>query len=139
MHASLRIDAVQRNGNLHIRLHGHFSPQAAVDVTATIAQGYQGRGNIFIHTAEVTTVEAQTRQILADQIERLGLPREHLYLTGSKGLDVCPEKIRVIVYEKREQGRCGRCRGCGCRERHPGLHGPAFLPEANAQVAGSAK
>ena len=138
MPASHRIDVAHRNGNLHIRLHGHFSPQAAVDVTTTIAQGYQGRGNIFIHTAEVTSVAAQTRQILADQIKRLALPREHLYLTGPKGLDVCPEKIRVIVYEKREQGSCGHCRGRGCRDRHPGLKGPAFLPVANAQVAGSA-
>lgn len=118
MHASHRIDTAHRNGNLHIRIHGHFSWQAAMDVTTTIAQDYQGRGNIFIHTAEVTSVAAQSRQILADQIERLALPRENLYLTGLKGLDIGPEKIRVIVYEKRKKGCCGRCRDCGCRERH---------------------
>lgn len=119
MQASHRIDAAHRNGNLHIRLHGHFSPQAAADVTATIAQDYHGRGNIFIHTAEVTSVAAQSRQILADQIERLALPRENLYLTGPKGLDIGPEKIRVIVYEKRKKGCCGRCHDCGGRERQP--------------------
>nr|WP_321467502.1 hypothetical protein [uncultured Desulfobulbus sp.] len=110
------IQADQRNGNLHIKLDGHFSAEIALQLTSTIASTYSGRGNIFIHTAQVTTIAPDSRTALADQINILGLPQEKMYMTGIKGLDISPDKGRVIVYEKRKKGCCGRCKNCTCHD-----------------------
>lgn len=112
------VDAAYRNGNLHINLNGPFSPATAEEVSGAIAMFYEGRGNIFIHTANVTTVEPSSKCALADQLKGLGLPCERLYLTGTKGLDLSPDNIRVIVYEKKKKGCCGRCKDCGCSSEH---------------------
>ena len=50
------IHADQRNGNLHLNLHGDFTTETALRLTSTIARTYSGRGNIFIHTAQVAAV-----------------------------------------------------------------------------------
>ncbi len=118
MESATQIQAIQRNGNLHIDLHGQFTPETAVELTATITQAYQGKGNIFIHTAQVTTIAPESRCAFADHLSLSGLPREHLYLTGVKGLDISPDKGRVIVYEKREKGCCGRCKNCKCDSKN---------------------
>ena len=112
------IQANQRNGNLHINLDGHFSQEIALELSSTIAQSYSGRGNIFIHTAKVTTIAPESRSTLADQINILGLPQERMYMTGIKGLDISPDKGRVIVYEKRKKGCCGKCRNCHCLDKN---------------------
>ena len=111
------IQADQRNGNLHINLDGHFSPEMALQLTTTIASRYSGQGNIFIHTAKVTTIAPESRTALADQISILGLPQEKMYMTGIKGLDISPDQGRVIVYEKRKKGCCGKCRNCHCHNK----------------------
>ncbi|WP_157469941.1 hypothetical protein [Desulfobulbus elongatus] len=112
------VDAAYRNGNLHINLNGPFSSETAVELSSTIAMFYEGRGNIFIHTANVTSVEPTSKSVLADHIKHLGLPCERLYMTGTKGLDMSPDNIRVIVYEKKKKGCCGRCKDCGCNSEH---------------------
>jgi len=111
------LQADQRNGNLHINLDGHFSTEIALQLSSTIARVYSGRGNIFIHTAQVTTIAPESRKTLSDQISLLGLPREKMYMTGIKGLDISPDKGRVIVYEKRKKGSCGKCRNCRCQDK----------------------
>jgi len=108
----------QRNGNLHINIDGHFSSEIALQLSNTIARSYSGRGNIFIHTAKVTTIAPESRTILANQIITLGLPHEKMYMTGIKGLDISPDKGRVIVYEKRQKGSCGKCRNCHCHDKN---------------------
>lgn len=111
------IQADQRNGNLHINLDGLFTEETALQLTSTIAHSYSGKGNIFIHTAKVTAIAPESRSTFADQISILGLPQEKMYLTGVKGLDLSPDKMRVIVYEKRKKGCCGKCRNCTCHEK----------------------
>lgn len=62
MESQTQIQAVHRNGNLHVNLHGHFTPHR--------------------HPP--------------------GLPRNNVYLTGSKKLDISPDKAKEIVYEKKK-------------------------------------
>lgn len=112
------IHADHRNGNLHVNLHGDFTAETAVHLTSTIARAYTGKGNIFIHTAQVTAIAPESRHTLSEQISVLGLPQEKMYLTGIKGLDISPDKGRVIVYEKRQKGCCGKCRDCNCHDKH---------------------
>ncbi|MBM9614136.1 hypothetical protein JWJ90_07525 [Desulfobulbus rhabdoformis] len=111
------IEANQRNGNLHINLDGHFSAEVAFELTSTIAKSYNGKGNIFVHTAKVTTIAPESRTTLSDQITMLGLPAEKMYMTGVKGLDISPDKGKVIVYEKRKKGCCGKCKNCSCHSK----------------------
>lgn len=113
---SQAIHADHRNGNLHVNLHGQFTKETAVRLTNTIARTYSGKGNIFIHTARVTIIDPESRHAVADQISVLGLPQEKMYLTGIKGLDISPDKGRVIVYEKKKKGCCGKCKGCKCHD-----------------------
>jgi hypothetical protein len=110
------VDAAYRNGNLHINLNGHVSPATAVELSSAIAMFYEGKGNVFIHTANVTSIEPTSKSVLADHIKQLGLPCERLYLTGMKGLDLGPDNIKVIVYEKKKEGCCGKCKNCKCHQ-----------------------
>lgn len=112
------VDAAYRNGNLHINLNGHFSSAIAIELTSTIATVYEGKGNVFIHTANVTSIEEPSKNVLADHIKFLGLPCERMYLTGEKGLDISPDNIKVIVYKKKKKGCCGRCQNCTCHKEH---------------------
>jgi len=116
METGTQILATNRNGNLHVNLHGHFTPETAAELTSTIAHTYQGKGNIFIHTAHITDIAPESKQVFTDHINLLGLPRENMYLTGIKGLDISPDQGRVIVYEKKKAGCCGRCRNCKCHD-----------------------
>jgi hypothetical protein len=109
-----KVDAAYRNGNLHINLNGHFSSATAVELSSTIAMFYEGKGNVFIHTANVTSIEPLSKGVLADHFKMMNLPCERMYLTGNKGLDISPDNIKVIVYEKKKKGCCGRCKDCGC-------------------------
>lgn len=118
MHYEQSVDAAYRNGNLHIRLNGHVSPAIAAELSSAIALFYEGKGNVFIHTANVTSIEPTSKSVLADHIKQLGLPCERLYLTGTKGLDLSPDNIKVIVYEKKKKGCCGKCKECGCKKEH---------------------
>ena len=108
------VDAAYRNGNLHIRLNGHVSPAIAAELTNAIAMLYEGKGNVFIHTANVTSIEPTSRSVLADHIKQLSLPSERLYLTDTKRLNLGPDNSKVIIYEKKKKGCCGKCKDCGC-------------------------
>jgi len=118
MEFSSPIQASHRNGNLHVDLHGHFTPEIAVQLITTLCHTYQGKGNIFIHTDHLATIAPESRHIFADQISRSGLPQEYLYLTGIKGLDISPDKGRVIVAPKSAKGCCGRCQDCKGKHHH---------------------
>lgn len=118
METETQILATNRNGNLHVNLHGQFTPETAAELTSTIAHTYQGKGNIFIHTAHVTDIEPESKRVFSEHVNLLGLPRENMYLTGIKGLDISPDQFRVIVYEKKKAGCCGRCRNCKCHDEN---------------------
>jgi hypothetical protein len=104
-----------RKGNVHVDLLGHFTAEMAADVTSLISEAYRGKGNIFVHTAEILSVSPGLKQIFAQYLETSGLPQANLYLTGNKGLEFSPDNIKVIVYEKKKNGCGGRCKDCKCR------------------------
>jgi hypothetical protein len=104
-----------RKGNVHVDLLGHFTAEMAADVTSLISDVYCGKGNIFVHTAEILSVAPDLKHIFAQYIETSGLPQANLYLTGSKGLEFSPDNIKVIVYKKKKKGCGGRCKDCKCQ------------------------
>lgn len=110
------IEANQRNGNLHINLDGQFTIETALQLTMTLTQSYQGRGNIFIHTDSITDIDPDSRQTLTDLMGMATLPRQNIYWIGAKGLDLGTDATKVIVPPKKKQGGCGRCQNCRCHE-----------------------
>lgn len=116
------IQADQRNGNLHIKLSGQFTTETAHRLTSIMNQQYQGRGNIFIHTEEITDVTPESRQAFGDLVGEAVLPREKIYMIGSKGLEICPDASKVILHDKKKHTCCGRCKNCRCHQGHGHSH-----------------
>ena len=112
--AAINMD--QRNGDLHIKIEGMFSTDTAAQLTMVMAKSYSGEGNIFIHTAKITDVEPDSKHAFNNLLGLTGLPKENVYLTGEKGLDIIHDTGKVIVYKKRTRGHggCGKCKNCSC-------------------------
>ena len=113
-----QIQTILRKGNLHVDLQGHFSATTADELTSTIARAYRGKGNIFIHTAGLVSLTPDAKHAFCHCLGSSGLPRDNVYLTGRMGLDISPDGNKVIVYEKKKTGCCGRCRDCKCHEKN---------------------
>jgi len=113
------INTDQRNGNLHIKVEGMFSPDTAAQLTMVMAKSYLGKGNIFIHTARITGVEPNSKHTFNNLLGLTGLPKENVYLTGEKGLDISHDTGKVIVYKKKKTGHggCGKCKNCSCHTK----------------------
>ena len=119
MKITTQINADQRNGNLHINLAGLFTPETAARLTTVMAKTYRGKGNIFIHTGKVTSVAPDSRYAFNNLLGMSGLPRDNVYLTGEKGLDISHDVTRVIAHKKKKHGHggCGKCKNCTCHTR----------------------
>ena len=116
------INVDQRNGNMHINLSGRFTAETAQQLTSAMRQQYLGRGNIFIHTENVTDVVPDSRQTFGNLVGEAVLPQERIYMIGSKGLEICPDASKVILHDKKMHTCCGRCKKCRCRQGHGHSH-----------------
>lgn len=110
------IESDKRKGNLHISLGGEFSHDTAMAVTYHIANKYSGKGNIFIHTKNITEIAPRSQVIFNYMVDILDLPKEKIYLMGEKGKDICHDKGRVIITPEKKHGSgcCGKCKNCTC-------------------------
>lgn len=115
----MKIDTDQRNGNLHIKLNGSFNQDTAAKLTMVMMRAYQGKGNIFIHTDKISTVEPESKCAFNDLIGLSNLPEKCIYMMGEKGLAICPDSGKVIVHKKRQHshGGCGKCKNCSCGKK----------------------
>jgi hypothetical protein len=114
------INTDQRNGNLHINLEGLFTPDTAAQLTMVMTKSYIGEGNIFIHTDQITDVKPQSKLAFNNLLGLSGLPKENVYLTGEKGLEISHDSGKVIVHKKQKKkhghGGCGKCKNCTCHK-----------------------
>lgn len=121
MKTGTQIDTDQRNGNLHITLAGQFTPDTAAKLTTVMIKMYQGRGdgNIFIHTSRVNNVSVNSKEAFSNLIGLSGLPKNNIYITGKRGLEISPDSGKVIVYKKKKHGHggCGKCKTCTCQSK----------------------
>lgn len=113
------INTDQRNGNLHINLEGMFTPDTAAQLTMVMERTYIGEGNIFIHTAGLTDIEPNSKLAFNNLLGISDLPKENVYLTGEKGLDISHDSGKVIVHKKKKHGHggCGKCKNCTCHKK----------------------
>ncbi len=107
----MQIDTDHRNGNLHIKVNGTFTTDTAARLTMVMAKSYPGKGNIFIHTDNISTVLPGSQGAFNDLVSLSTLPEDKIYLMGEKGLAICHNSGKVIVRKKRDgHGCCGKCK-----------------------------
>ena len=108
----------QRNGNLHIKLNGIFTPDSAAKLTVLMSNNYLGKGNIFIHTDQVSNVSPGSQCAFNELVDLTTLPGEKIYLMGEKGLAICHNSGKVLVRKGRKgHGSCGKCKNCNCKKK----------------------
>jgi hypothetical protein len=89
------------------------------------------RDGLLFRILLIIVAEVDSKSVLADHLKQLRLPCERLYLSGTKGFDLGPDNIRVIVYEKKKKGCCGKCKECGCNTVQHVPPAPANDPPRN--------
>lgn len=109
-----RVSSDFRKGNLHIKVLGPFTPMTVKEVEEAITDSYRGEGNIFIHTAGVTSVAPESRAVFTACLSERNLPWRNMYVTGMRSVEIAPDGIRTIVYHKKQGGCGGRCKNCRC-------------------------
>lgn len=111
------INSSERNGNLHIKLQGQFGVDTAMELSAHLSQKYRGRGNIFIHTADITAVSPQSKEMFSSMIGVLNLPSGNIYFMGEKATEICSDIGKIIVRKTKKHGHksCGKCKNCKCK------------------------
>lgn len=123
MEYAIGVTSDQRNGNLHVKLAGVFDDKQAFEVGHHIQDVYRGKGNIFIHTNDLTEIAPSSKMMFKHMLGVLELPKEHIYLMGEKGRDICHEEGKVIVHKKKSHGHCcGRCKNCSCGKKKTETH-----------------
>ncbi len=111
-----QIKAVNRKGNLHIKLFGDFNPQAADRLSSTIIDQYSGRGNVFVNTEKIGAVLAQGAQLFKQNMTDCLVPYSNLFMIGQKGAELAPEGSRIII-PKPKKGCCSGCGNCNCGKK----------------------
>ncbi len=108
-----QIQAVNRNGNLHIKLFGDFNPQTAGHLSSTINQQYLGRGNVFVNTEQIGVVLATGAQLFKHSMKDSLVPYGNLFMIGKKGTKLVPDGSKVII-PPTKKGKCTGCGNCTC-------------------------
>lgn len=110
---SEQIQAVNRNGNLHIKIFGDFDIVAAQGVTSAINNQYQGRGNVFVNTEKMGAVLETGAKAFRYNMRGCAVNHRNLFLVGKKGTQMVPDGSRVII-PPRKKGKCSGCGKCNC-------------------------
>lgn len=113
------INFEERNGNLHVKVHGRFGVDTAMELTSDISRRYQTGSNVFIHTSAITDVSPQSKEMFSSMLGVYNLPLNNIYLMGEKGKEICHDEGRVIVRkEAHGHKKCGgRCKNCTCNSK----------------------
>lgn len=119
------IEACQRNGNIHIKVSGKFDQEKAIALNLTIQEKYQGRGNVFFHTENISRVLPCGRDYFKYKANRCGLPLKTLFLIGETGRDIMPNGSMVLIIPKKKKGsccggtkkKCIGCTNCSCKKK----------------------
>lgn len=110
------IDSEERNGNLHIKLNGQFGVDTAMQLNSHMNRKYSGKGNIFIHTTDITSVSPQSKEMFNSMLGVFNLLQENIYFMGEMAKQICPDIGKIIITKKKRQGHksCGNCKNCKC-------------------------
>lgn len=115
----ISIDSEEQNGNLHLSPKGEFNTDTALKLTSLMKSKYRGKGDIFVNTSHITDVEPLSKQMFSIMLGFHNLPKDRVFLKGSKGQDICHDENNVIEAKTKKHGGCGRCRNCKCGNKKP--------------------
>jgi len=74
-----RICTHKVHGNLHITLHGRFTPNVAARLVLVMDKMFQERGTIIIHTEDISSVTSNARAAFDRLIDLVEVPQESIY------------------------------------------------------------
>ncbi len=112
------IYSTEKNGDLHMQLHGIFDINTAIQLSAFMSESYNGEGNIFINMANVTDVTSQSQKMFESMLGVFELPKQNIFLIKENGLEFRHDGITFSEQKKEEKSTdncgCGRkCNGKG--------------------------
>lgn len=105
MKVAAKINAEQKNGNLHISVHGRFTPSTAAQLTLLMGKTPRMIGNIIIHTDDISRISARSKSTFRRLVGLLELPRNTMYFFGKNGPALCGNSKQVILNEKRKTSK----------------------------------
>lgn len=115
MENSFNLDFRKSNGNLHIHPKGLLSPEMADGLDGIMTREYEGKGRIFVRTADISFPDSPDWNISIRIPEKV--TPSNVYFKGEKGFDIAPDGTRVIISQRDMGGECscnGKCRVCKC-------------------------
>ncbi len=117
--AGASIYSIEKDGNLHMQLHGKFDINTAIQLTAFMSKSYNGEGNIFIDMENVTDVTSQSQKMFESMLGVFELPRQNVFFIRENGLEFSYNEGSFFQQEKEENGidSCGcngKCKNCTC-------------------------
>lgn len=92
-----------------------FYPEMADGLDGIMTREYEGKGRIFVRTADISFPDSPDWNISIRIPEKV-TPSD-VYFKGEKGFDIAPDGTRVIISQRDMGGECscnGKCRVCKC-------------------------
>ena len=101
----------KKHSNLHLYIDGMYTTETAMHSAAIISRHHTGKGNIFIHTKNISEFSPQAKELFGDLVHLFELPKRSIYFIGKMGLDLCHNGGRIILVDKnkltkRKKKRC---------------------------------
>lgn len=108
------ITVKKKKSNIHFYIDGAYNTETAMSVAGDISRSYKGKGNVFIHTGEITDISVHAKEMFESLVQILQLPVKSIYFNGEKGFQLCHNGGRVIIMNrkkscKRKQNSCNGC------------------------------
>ncbi len=104
------IYSMEKNGDLHMQLHGIFDINTAIQLSAFMSESYNGQGNIFINMENVTNVTSQSQKMFESMLGVFELPKQNVFLIRENGVAFGYNE-RAFSEQKNEEKDID---GCGC-------------------------
>jgi hypothetical protein len=116
MARNYKIHVHQRNGNFHVHPQGSLDDGSAWELITAIQSGYDGLGNVFVETKDLTEILPLAGQLVKTELSNDVVPSDKLFFKGKKGYDLAPNGSRVLeIIQKVSCGCRKKCASCHCR------------------------
>lgn len=102
MKVAAKINAEHKGGNLHISVHGRFTPTTAAQLTLLMGKSPRLVGNIIIHTDDISRISPRSKHAFHKLVDLLKLPQNTMYFFGKNGPALCNNSKRIIQNVKRK-------------------------------------
>ena len=113
---SAHVEAVNRNGNLHVKIVGDFDDVAAQGAALAIDHEYRGLGNVFVNTQQVKSVLPSSAASFKESMATAKVDAANLFVVGENGAPLVPDGSRMIARPPKKK-KCSGCGNCKCGKK----------------------